>query len=40
MGLASAQAWILFILIFIISVIILRAMGRITYYDAKEGEIL
>jgi multiple sugar transport system permease protein len=40
MGLASAQAWILFILIFFVSVIVLRALGRITYYDAREGDIL
>lgn len=40
MGGASAQAWVLFILIFIISLITIRALGKYTYYDAKEGKLL
>lgn len=40
MGMASAQAWILFILIFLISLVVLRVVGKHTYYDAKEGNIL
>lgn len=40
MGSASAQAWILFILIFLISLMTIRVLGRYTYYDAKEGNII
>lgn len=40
MGSATAQAWILFILIFLISLVTIRVVGKHTYYDAKEGEII
>jgi multiple sugar transport system permease protein len=40
MGMASAQAWILFILVFVITFIAIRVVGRYTYYDAREGNIL
>jgi multiple sugar transport system permease protein len=37
MGEASAQAWIMFIMIFIISYLCIRVSNRYVYYDAKEG---
>ena len=40
MGMASAQAWILFILIFLISLIAIRVVGKYIYYEAKEGNII
>ncbi len=40
MGAASAQAWILFIIIFVITLVAIRVVGRYTYYDAKEGNLL
>jgi len=40
MGSASAQAWILFILVFVISLVSIRVVGKYTYYEAKEGNLL
>ncbi len=40
MGMASAQAWILFIIVFLISLIAIRVVGKYTYYEAKEGNII
>jgi len=40
MGMASAQAWILFILVFLITLIAVRTVGKYTYYEAKEGNII
>lgn len=40
MGMASAQAWILFIIVFLITLIAVRVVGKYTYYEAKEGNII
>jgi multiple sugar transport system permease protein len=40
MGAASAQAWILFILVFILTLVAIRVVGKYTYYDAKEGDLI
>ncbi len=41
MGMACALAWILFIIVFLIVVIILKLSSRYVYYESKEGgEIL
>ena len=40
MGMASAQAWILFIIVFVITLVAVRTVGKYTYYEAKEGNIL
>jgi multiple sugar transport system permease protein len=40
MGMASAQAWILFIIVFMITLIAVRVVGKYTYYEAKEGNII
>jgi multiple sugar transport system permease protein len=40
MGMASAQAWVLFILVFLITLAAIKIVGKYTYYEAKEGNIL
>lgn len=40
MGMASAQAWVLFILVFLITLVAIRVVGKYTYYEAKEGDLL
>ena len=37
MGEACAQAWILFVVIFILTFITLKLTGGHVYYDSKEG---
>jgi multiple sugar transport system permease protein len=40
MGMASAQAWVMFILVFLITLVAIRIVGKYTYYEAKEGNLL
>jgi len=39
MGMASAQAWILFILVFVSTLVAIGVVGRYTYFEAREGLI-
>ena len=40
MGMASAQAWVLFFIVFLITLVAIRIVGKYTYYEAKEGNLL